>query len=304
MKSPAASSFGIGLTFAIVGVLCFSLRPIFIKLAYAWAEDPVTLLALRMAFSAPFFIGVALLTRQTARANPLSRRDFIQVAALGLLSYYAASYLDFVALQYISAGLGRLLLFLYPTFVVILSAAFMARPMSRRESLALVLTYAGLALVLVRGLGHNPDILRGAGLAIASAVCYAIYLVAGAEVVRRVGSLRFSAYAMIMATTACVLQFLVLRPTSALDLPAPVFGYAAAMAVFSTVAPVFLTAEALRRIGANTVAIVGALGPVSTISLGWLGLEEVMTPLQLGGVGLVLAGVLAVSLRPADERGA
>ncbi len=298
MERTAPRGFGIGLAFAIVAVLCFSLRPIFIKLAYAWAEDPVTLLALRMAFAAPFFVGAALVTRHSSRANPLSRRDAFQVVVLGLLSYYAASYLDFVALQYISAGLGRLLLFLYPTFVVILSAAVMARPMSRRELLALVLTYAGLALVLARGLGLNPDILLGAGLAIASAVCYAIYLVAGAEVVRRVGSLRFSAYAMIMATAACLLQFVVLRPMSALDLPSAVFGYAAAMAVFSTVAPVFLTAEALRRIGANTVAIVGALGPVSTILLGWIGLEEVMTPLQLGGVGLVLAGVLAVSLRP------
>lgn len=288
----------VGLLFAITGVLCFSLRPILIKLAYAWSQDPVTLLALRMAFAAPFFVGVAFWSGRDGANKPLARRDFVLVIALGLLSYYAASFLDFLALQYISAGLGRLVLFLYPTIVVVLSALFLARPMAPRELVALVLTYAGLALVLLHTIAASRNVWLGVALAMASSVCYAVYLVAGAQVIARVGSLRFSAYAMVAATVACLLQFLVLRPFDALAVPAQVFGYAAVMAVVSTVVPVFLTAEALRRVGANTVAIVGALGPVSTIFLGWLGLEEVMTPIQLIGVGLVLAGVLAVSLKP------
>ena len=288
----------VGLLFAIAGVLCFSLRPILIKLAYAWSQDPVTLLALRMAFAAPFFVGVAFWSRRDGANKPIGRRDFVLVVALGLLSYYAASFLDFLALQYISAGLGRLVLFLYPTIVVVLSALFLARPMTARELVALVLTYAGLALVLLHTIAASRSVWLGVVLAMASSVCYAVYLVAGAQVIARVGSLRFSAYAMVAATVACLLQFVVLRPFDALVVPAQVFGYAAVMAVVSTVVPVFLTAEALRRVGANTVAIVGALGPVSTIFLGWLGLEEVMTPIQLVGVGLVLAGVLAVSLKP------
>jgi drug/metabolite transporter (DMT)-like permease len=288
----------VGLIFAIAGVLCFSLRPILIKLAYAWMQDPVTLLALRMAFAAPFFVGVAVWSNRRGATNPLGRRDLGYVIVLGLLSYYAASFLDFLALQYISAGLGRLLLFLYPTIVVLLSALFLSRPITAREIAALLLTYAGLALVLFHSLGNSREVWLGASLALASSVCYAVYLVAGAQVIARVGSMRFSAYAMVAATVACLLQFVVLRPLGALDVPLPVFGYAAAMAVVSTVVPVFLTAEALRRVGANTVAIVGALGPVSTIFLGWIGLEEVMTPLQIGGVGLVLAGVLAVSVAP------
>jgi drug/metabolite transporter (DMT)-like permease len=295
---PQDKHWTVGLLLAIGGVLCFSLRPILIKLAYAWSQDPVTLLALRMAFAAPFFAGVSLWTRRRDALSPLSARDLWYVVLLGLLSYYAASFLDFLALQYISAGLGRLVLFLYPTIVVLLSAVFLARPMTGRELIALVLTYAGLALVLLHTFDGNRDVLFGAALAMASSVCYAIYLVAGSQVIARVGSMRFSAYAMVAATVACLLQFVVLRPFSALDVPVQVLGYAATMAVVSTVVPVFLTAEALRRVGANTVAIVGALGPVSTIVLGWIGLEEVMTPLQLGGVALVLAGVLAVSVRP------
>jgi len=300
MNDDSRNYWTIGLLLAIGGVLCFSLRPILIKLAYAWSQDPVTLLALRMAFAAPFFAGVAVWSRRKGAANPISSRDMGYVIALGLLSYYAASYLDFLALQYISAGLGRLVLFLYPTIVVLLSALFLARPMTLRELIALVLTYAGLALVLLHSFDGNRDVLLGAGLAMASSLCYAVYLVAGSQVIARVGSMRFSAYAMIAATVACLLQFFVLRPVGALNAPVQVLGYAATMAVVSTVVPVFLTAEALRRVGANTVAIVGALGPVSTIALGWIGLEEAMTPLQLGGVGLVLIGVLAVSVRPRD----
>jgi drug/metabolite transporter (DMT)-like permease len=297
VSDAARGYWTVGLLFAIAGVLCFSLRPILIKLAYGWDEDPVTLLALRMAFSAPFFAAVALWTARDPGARPLDRRTIILVIVLGLLSYWAASFLDFLALQHISAGLGRLVLFLYPTIVVLLSAIFLARPMKLRELAALVLTYAGLVLVLTAHLGGSDDFWLGCALAMGSSLCYAIYLVAGGELVARVGSLRFSAYAMLAATLACFVQFALLRPASALAVPAPVYGYAATMAVVSTVIPVFLTAEALRRVGANAVAIVGALGPVSTIALGWVGLEEAMTAVQLAGVGLVLAGVLAVSLR-------
>lgn len=315
MSADARRNWTVGVLLAASGVLCFSLRPILIKLAYGWAQDPVTLLALRMAFSAPFFAAVAVWSNRRTDVAPLSARDMFLVVLLGLLSYYAASYLDFLALQHISAGLGRLLLFLYPTIVVLLSAVVLRRPVSAREMLALLLTYAGLGLVLWHSVGggsaggaplddaHEHEVLLGAALAMGSSVCYATYLVAGGQVIARVGSMRFSAYAMVAAAIACVLQFLLLRPMSALALPTPVFGYAFAMAVFSTVIPVFLTSEALRRVGASTVAIVGALGPVSTILLGWLGLEETMTSLQLAGVMLVVVGVLAVTLAPRPAGG-
>ncbi len=289
-----------GLLLAVGGVIFFSIRPIFIKLAYAYVVDPVTLLALRMVFSLPFFIGAAFWVRSGAEHRPLSGRELGLVAALGLLSYYAASFLDFLALQYISAGLGRLLLFIYPTIVVLLSAATLGKRVTRRELAALALSYAGLTLVFAPSLeAVQRNFWLGAALAFASAICYAVYLVAGSEVIARVGSVRFTAYAMTAASIAGLLQFFLLRPLAALDLPAPVYGYAVAMAVVSTAIPVFMTSEALRRVGANTVAIVGALGPVTTIVLGYLGLEETMTLLQLAGSALVLVGVVVISLRPA-----
>ncbi|HKU71292.1 MAG TPA: DMT family transporter [Burkholderiales bacterium] len=294
--------FAAGLALAIGGVVFFSLRPIFIKLAYAYVTDPVTLLALRMVFSVPFFIAAALWVRGGTSHRPLAGRELVAVAGLGILSYYGASFLDFIALQYIPAGLGRLLLFTYPTIVVLLSAALLGKGVTRREIAALGLTYAGLALVFEQSLqGEHRNFWLGAALAFGSSICYALYLVAGAEVITRVGSIRFTAYAMTAASIACILQFFALRPFSALDLPAPVYGYAIAMAVISTAVPVFMTSEALRRVGANTVAIIGALGPVTTIAFGWLGLEEVMAPLQLLGSLLVLIGVVVISLKPGPK---
>jgi drug/metabolite transporter (DMT)-like permease len=292
--------FVTGLLLAVGGVVFFSLRPIFIKLAYAWVTDPITLLALRMVFSVPFFIAAALWVRSATGHRPLAGRELAAVVALGILSYYGASFLDFLALQYIPAGLGRLLLFTYPTIVVILSAVMLRKGVTGREVAALVVTYAGLLLVFAQSLeGEQKNFWLGAAFAFASSICYAVYLVAGAEVISRVGSVRFTAYAMSAASVACILQFLLLRPFSALDVPAPVYGYAIAMAVLSTAVPVFMTSEALRRVGANTVAIIGALGPVTTIAFGWLGLEEVMTPLQLAGAALVLVGVVVISLKSA-----
>jgi drug/metabolite transporter (DMT)-like permease len=300
LSRPASRGYLIaGLLLAVGGTIFFSLRPIFIKFAYAYVTDPVTLLALRMVFSVPFFIAAAVWVRSGEEHRPLAGREFAGIVALGILSYYGASFLDFLALQYIPAGLGRLLLFTYPTIVVILSALMLGKRVTAREIAALALTYAGLALVFAHALeGEHKNFWLGAGLAFASSICYALYLVAGAEVITRVGSVRFSAYAMVAASVACILQFLLLRPLSALDLPAPVYGYAAAMAVLSTAVPVFMISEALRRIGANTVAIIGALGPVTTIAFGYLGLEEIMTPLQIAGSALVLVGVVVISLRP------
>jgi drug/metabolite transporter (DMT)-like permease len=299
-----------GIVLALVGVVAFSVRPILIKLAYAYVTDPVTLIALRMLFSLPFFVATALwMNFRAARKSrapfaaaanaALTRRDWWAVLFLGFLGYYLASFLDFLGLQYISAGLGRLMLFLYPTITVLLSALLLGKYVSRREIAALVISYAGLTLVLSQGFaGQNRNLVLGALLVFASALCYAGYLVSSSQVVTRIGSIRFTAYATSVASLLCILQFLLLRPLSALQLPPQVYALAIAMAVGCTVLPVFVTSEALRRIGANQVAIIGAAGPVTTIFLGWLGLEESMTVLQIIGAVLVLAGVSLVTIKP------
>ena len=288
-----------GIVCALLGVLAFSFRPILIKLSYgAHPVSPNTLLFLRMALSLPFFLVIAWFLRNQAPA--LTRRDWAAVAGLGFLGYYAASFLDFLGLQYVGAGVGRLILFLYPTMVLTLSFAFLHKTPTRRQVIALVMSYAGIALVVsdqVDTSGEGRLFLFGVLLVFASALCYAVYLVAGTQVVKRIGSMRFTAYSMAVATVPALGQFFLLEPASALALPANVWTYAVILATVSTVLPLFLQAEALRRIGATEFALVGAVSPVSVAVMSALGLGEPFGLPQVAGAALVIGGVLLVSLK-------
>jgi drug/metabolite transporter (DMT)-like permease len=220
------------------------------------------------------------------------------LVGLGFVGYYLSSLLDFMGLQYVTASLERLVLFLYPTIVVVLSAIFLAKPVTRRAVAALVLSYAGIALAVwhdVRITGDAPTIALGSALVFASAVGYAIYLVGAGGIIARLGSSRFIAAAMLASTVFITVQFALTRPLEALALPVSVQALALAMAIFSTVLPTWMIAESIRRIGANTASLIGSLGPVFTIGLGALMLGEAVNLLQLVGVALVLAGVMLVS---------
>ena len=288
-----------GIAFAVLGVLAFSFRPILIKLSYeAHPVSPSTLLFLRMALSLPFFLVIAWWLRNQQPA--LARRDWAAVAGLGFLGYYAASFLDFIGLQYVGAGVGRLILFLYPTLVLSLSFFFLKKTPTRREIASLVMSYAGIALVVSDQVDTSREgklFLFGVLLVFASALCYAAYLVAGSQVVKRIGSMRFTAYSMAVATLPALIQFFALEPAGALDLPASVWTYAIILATVSTVLPLFLQAEALRRIGATEFALVGAVSPVSVAVMSALGLGEPFGLPQVAGAALVIGGVLLVSLK-------
>ncbi len=286
-----------GIVFAFVGVLAFSFRPILIKLSYAaHPVSPVTLLFLRMALSLPFFLVIGWWLRN--QEPRLTKRDWAAVAGLGFLGYYAASFLDFIGLQWVGAGVGRLILYLFPTLVLLLSFLFLHKKPTWREIAALVLSYAGIALVLSNQLGIESRLFAlGAALVFASALCYAAYLVAGSQVVKRVGSMRFTAYSTVVATVPAVLQFAVMESPGALELPPAVWGYAIVLATVVTVLPLFLQAEALHRIGANHFALIGAVGPVSVAVTSALGLDEPFTWIQALGGALVIFGVLLVSLK-------
>jgi drug/metabolite transporter (DMT)-like permease len=293
----AASYRAWGIAFALIGILAFSFRPILIKLSYAaHPVSPVTLLFLRMTLSLPFFLVIGWWLRN--QQPRLTRRDWMGIVGLGFLGYYAASFLDFVGLQWVGAGVGRLILYLFPTLVLLLSFLFLKKTPGVREIVALVVSYAGIALVVSNQVGaENRLFALGAALVFASALCYAVYLVAGSQVVKRVGSMRFTAYSTVVATVPAVIQFVVMEPLAALDLPGAVWTYAIILATVSTVLPLFLQAEALNRIGANHFALMGAIGPVSVALTSALGLDEPFTAVQALGGALVIFGVLLVTLK-------
>lgn len=294
LDTQARKAFLIGLAIAVAGAILFSTKAIVAKLIYRHHVDAVTLIAFRMLFSLPIFLGVAIWKMRTEA--PLSRGERLRIVVLGLLGYYLASFLDFLGLQYISAGLERLTLFLTPSIVLLMSVLFLKKKISPIEWVALATSYFGMLLVFIHDARQGgSNVALGAALVFGSAIAYALYLLASGEMVRRVGALRLVAYAMCVSSAACTGQFLLLRPLSMLIQPTPVYALSLINAIFCTVLPVFMTMIAVARIGAGTASQAGMVGPVSTLFLGSLILGEPITAIQLAGTALVLTGIYLLS---------
>jgi drug/metabolite transporter (DMT)-like permease len=294
MQSIQRSQFAAGLALAIIGSILFSAKAVIVKLAYRYGVDAATLLTLRMALSLPFFI--VALAWSSRGAQPLSHTDHMRLIFIGLLGYYAASYLDFLGLQYVTAALERLILYLSPTLVVVLSSFVLRKHFGRYEWGALALCYGGILLVFWHDASlEGGQVLLGSGLVFASAVCYATYLIMSGELVQRLGAIRLTAYAMCVSSFAVFAQFAVLNPMSALRQPQAVYGLSLLNALLCTVLPVFATMLAVERIGAGRASMASMVGPVSTIALAYLFLDERISVWQLAGTALVLTGIYVLT---------
>jgi len=290
-------SFATGAVLALVAALGFSLKAIFVKLAYPYGVDAITLLALRMGFALPVFLWVGLAEQRAGQS--LTGRDWLNLGLLGCLGYYGASILDFLGLEYITAGLERLILFTYPTLTILIGVFFQGKVFSKREGVAIALCYAGIGFAFIHdlGLGEARNVWLGGALVFASSISYAIYLSGSGAMIKRLGAMRFTALAMLMSSAATLLHFISSHPFSAFVQPLPVYGWGLAMAAFSTVIPVFAQSAAIRRVGAGRSALFGMVGPLLTIAFGWWLLGEHISLAQMIGAGLVVIGVLIVSRR-------
>jgi drug/metabolite transporter (DMT)-like permease len=294
----APKSIAVGLALAVVGAVAFSGKAIIVKLGYRYGADAVTLLMLRMLFALPFFAAIVWWTsRSAAKAVALSRKDGLGVLGLGFTGYYLASFLDFAGLQYISASLERLILYLNPTLVLLLGWLVFGRKVGRLQAIGMLLSYSGVFLVF----GHEvrlqgADVALGAALVLGSAVSYAAYLSYSGELVQRLGSLKLVGLATTVACLLCIGQFAVLRPLSSAFAVAPeVLWLSLLNATACTVVPVLLVMMAIERLGSGLAAQIGMVGPMSTITLGVLVLGEPFTLWVVAGTLLVLAGVFVCS---------
>ena len=287
-----------GLLLAAAGAIAFSGKAIIVKLSYLHGVDAVTVIMYRMLFALPFFIAMGLWAeRQSiARENPLTRRDVIDIVGLGFVGYYLSSYLDFLGLQYITASLERLILYLNPTLVVLLGWAIYKKPIHPIRMLAMAISYSGVMLVFSHELSlAGADVALGSSLVFGSAVSYAVYLLYSGQLVQRIGSLRLVGWATSVACVCCIAQFVMLRPLSAAVVPVDVLWLGVLNAVACTVAPVLMVMMAIERIGAALAAQTGMIGPMSTIAMGvWL-LDEPLNAWIGAGTLLVLGGVFIVS---------
>ena len=282
---------------AVVGAIAFSGKAIIVKLAYRYGVDAVTLIMYRMLFALPIFVTMAW---WAGRGKPaLAQPDWIGIVGLGVCGCYLASFLDFAGLQYVSASLERLILYLNPTLVMLLGWLLYKKRFTWRQIAGMAVSYCGVLLVVAReaNFGH-PNIGWGALLVLGSAASYAVYLVYSGQMVQRIGSLRLVGLATTVACVCCILQFVLLRPLSAAIVAPEVIWLSLLNATLCTAVPVLMVMMAIERVGATIAAQTGMIGPMSTILMGVLILGEPFTvPIALGTV-LVLIGIFIFTRSP------
>jgi drug/metabolite transporter (DMT)-like permease len=287
-----------GILITITGALLFSTKAVMVKYAFANSSvDAISLLAFRMLFSLPFFLVSLWFIKRNDTIVPLTKRQWGYVLFLGLFGYYLSSLFDFLGLQYISAGLERLILFLYPSFVVFINFFLFKEKISKRQVLALVFTYLGIMLAYVGELTldtHKADFFLGSGLILICAFTFAVYIAGSGRMIPKVGATRFTAYAMLASTGGVFIHFLARGNYSVLQQSGSFMWYGLLLAVVATVIPSFLISAGMKRIGANNVAIISSIGPVSTILQAHFILGEPIFAAQIFGTILVLIGVLLI----------
>jgi len=278
----------------------FSAKAIVVKLCYRHGADAETVLALRMLFSLPFFWSAVWWQRAIRGPVPVRRKDVATMVFLGFVGYYLSSYLDFLSLEHISVGLERIILYLNPTLVLVISAIALKKRIDARQWLAMAIAYAGVTLVFLHDVRlDGQGALLGSSLVFMAAFTYAIYLIFAGEIVNRVGSIRLVAYASASSTFFCVIQSLLKNPQALVGQVPEVYGLSLVNASLCTFVPMLLIMTAVKRVGSGLAAQSGVVGPVATVLLGWYFLGETIGLLQVVGVAVVLVsmGMLLTAAR-------
>jgi len=290
-----------GAMLVLVSSVAISSKAIMVKLAYVYHIDTETLIALRMAFAMPFFIGLGWWAMQQDTPLTMSSKDWLSLLVLAIVGGYGSMWLNFEGLRYVSAGLERVILFIYPALVVAMSAVFLKHTITRREWFAMVTSYAGVVLVVLHdvelaGLGSEQT-LYGAWLVLLSAIVYAGYLLGSGQLIPKLGASRFTALTMTLAALASGCHFGASSSFTVMTAqPKAVYVLALLMALIATVLPSVLMNLGIHQLGSRKAALISAIGPVATIVLAYLFLGESLSWIQGMGTALVLAGVMAVSL--------
>jgi drug/metabolite transporter (DMT)-like permease len=296
----------LGTLLVIAAAVLFAIKGIFIKLAYQHGVTPSVLLTLRMLISLPFYI--VIMIRHRARLPLLKPNVYLQIMALGLCAYYLASLLDLLGLQYVSASLERMIIYLYPTFVVILGALFLGKKVSRKELACLACAYAGISILFTKDLslsatqeplqiaGIEVDAIAwGSLLTVGSALSFSIYVAFSETLIRQIGAAVFTSISMFTASSAILLQYLATHTLAELAQPLPVYGYAFLLAMLSTVLAVYLMAEGIRHVGSSRAGTLGTMGPVVTLIIAAAVLDEPIGISHIVGIIVVCSSIYALT---------
>lgn len=290
------SAKSIAVFLGVLGVVLFSAKAVMVKMAYQYDIPPVPLLLLRMLFALPFYLTIAFL-RKPAHPEKIVKKDYLWIVFFGMMGYFIASYFDFLGLQYIQASLERIILFLYPTIVLFMSRVFLKKRITRVQIMAILISYLGIIITFWGAVSvEGSDVILGGLLVFVSALTYAGYLVGSGWLIPKFGSVTFTSYAMIVSCLSICVYYALTQDVSLLwQYPTEVYGIALAMAVLSTVIPSYLISESIKVLGAPSFSVIGSLGPISTIILANIFLDERLMPLQVLGTVVVIAGIYVVS---------
>lgn len=292
----------LGIIFALVGSLLFSTKAIFVKLAYQYDIDSISLLLLRMIFALPFYIFMILrvMGSKWEAWLKIQKKYWLALLIAAALGYYLSSLLDFLGLQYIGASVERLILFIYPTFIAIISFFVFKERITVLQAGALSLSYVGLLFVFgnnLESVSLDSDFWKGSLLILGCAMTFALFLVMNQWLIPKFGATSFTSISMTAACLFVIVHFLSSRKVSGLfDYHPKIYVYTLAMATIATVIPSYIVNYAIQRIGATRSAILASVGPISTVSLAYWLLDERLLPVQIVGAVFIILGVTVVSV--------
>ncbi len=295
-----------GYVFGALGAVLFSMKAIFVKLAYQPVDgmvanqvDAITLMALRLGFSMPVYLGIFLFTLSKIRngGGELPRPIHMLLAGLlGILGYYVCAFLDIQGLKYVTAQLERLLLFTYPVFVLLMSVIFLGYRPKLLSVLSIFFGYAGILVIFARGditIGEN--LWLGTVMILACAILFACFQLFAKPLISRLGSTVFTCCAMFMAGviifTHLITQTIWTGESEFSNLPGRIWTLGLILAVFSTLIPSFLVNIAINRIGAQATATLGLLSPVATVFFAIIWLGEPFGIYDALGTAMTLLGI-------------
>lgn len=292
IKSTLSTS-STGFLFAIGSAALFAIRPVFVKLVYAEGTDPTTLIGFRMLFSLPIYsIILFLLLRNPELKQRLTTKNVIQTSLVGWFGYYFASYLDLVGLQYVTAQLGRMVLYVYPTFVVIFGALLFGTRITTRTLFSLAITYIGVLIIFGHDLqSFGPDVIKGSLIILACAACFSVYLLFGKPLIEEMGSRLFTSIALISASIAILSHYAVTSSISTPNVNGIALFWIFIIAIFCTVIPTFFTTAAVARIGSEKTGIMATVGPAFTSLFAVTILGEIFTIYHFAGIAVTIIGI-------------
>ena len=295
--------FLLGVSLGILGVILFSSKAVMVKLAYNYEVDAITMLLLRMLFSFPFYVVIAYLHRNGAQEIKTTRKDYLWLVFFGLVGYYLASLFDFVGLTYIKASLERIILFVYPTIVILLNRLFLKQPITKTQIIAIFLSYLGILIAFSEEVAiAGNEVYIGGFFVLLSAITYASYLAGSGWLIPKFGVVKFTTYAILVSCCSVFLHYSFTNEIALFNLPWQVYGLGFLIAVFATVIPSFLVSYSIKIISSSNFAIVSGIGPISTIVLAAIFLNETLTLFQLFGALLVITGIVIASLKKSIKK--